>query len=296
MTKKMEPYSCWFFVNQNEKDRAFKAEENDAVDSFISFLSGKDYGEGIRVFRFDIYVEPEINFGHHRDSVYTKCAHLSAHIDYTVFINADSSYRHKLLLNGALVLCKYLSEKLPLPKDFDADGLLKDFKAYLEKNSLLLTDTEIQKIIIKPFYTTRFSFLIATTAEVNDKEIHYDLNHIQDYLNNKLSGKTFGKTVHRFDFGYQIYDSQGYMLPCPETANLKRYGLKYKNLLVIKHFDYRQLKDKTHFEQFQILKEKILEAINDTEKLNRKPKGFDRHNLLVTIEEILTDYQKKYCR
>ncbi len=85
------------------------------------------------------------------------------------------------------------------------------------------------------------------------------------------------------------------MLPWPETADLKRYGLNIKNLLVVKHFDYRQLKGKTFFEQFEILKEKILEAINDTEKLNRKPKGFDRHNFLVTIEEILTDYQKKYC-
>jgi hypothetical protein len=295
MTKKNEPYSCWFLINRNEKDRAFKVEETDAADSFINFLSDKDYGKGIRVFLFDMYVEPEKKFGRYGDTANKKHAHLSAHIEYTAFINADSSYRHKLLLNGALFLCKYLSEKLPLPKDFDANGLVKDFTAYLEKNSLLLADTEIQKMIIKPFDTTRFGFLVATTAEVNEKEIHYDLNHIQDYLNNKLSGKTFGKTVQRFDFGYQIYDSQGYMLPWPETADLKRYGLKFKNLFVVKHFDYRQLKDKTHFEQFEILKEKILEAINDTEKLNRKPKGFDRHNFLVTIEEILTDYQKKYC-
>ncbi len=137
MTKKNEPYSCWFLINRNEKDRAFKTEENDAADSFINFLSDKDYGKGIRVFLFYMYVEPEINFGRYWDTANKKHAHLSAHIDYIVFINADSSYRHKLLLNGALVLCKYLPEKLPLPKDFDANGLVKDFTAYL--GSLFLT-------------------------------------------------------------------------------------------------------------------------------------------------------------
>lgn len=295
MTKKKETYRCWFLINQNKQDRPFTTDEQIAADTFISFLSDKNYGQGIGLFRFDIYVEPTINFGHHRDSVYRGCAHLSAHIDYTTFINADSQYRHKLLLNGALTLCKYLSEKVVLPKDFDSNTLTKDFTSFLKENSLLLSDTDLQKSVIKLFETTKFNFVITTTAEVKDKDIHYDLMKIQDYLNNKLSGKTFGKSVRQFDFGYEIYDFQGYLKPWTQTADLKRYGTKYKNLLVVKQFDYRQLKDKTHFEQFEILKEKILEAINDTDKLNRKPKDFDKDSFLVTIKEMLIDYQKKYC-
>lgn len=295
MTKKKEPYRCWFLINQNKQDRLFTTEEQMAADAFVSFLSDKDYGCGIGLFRFDIYVESIINFGHHRDNIYTGCAHLTAHIDYTTFINGDSQYRHKLLLNGALTLCKFLSEKVVLPRDFDADRLTKDLTTYLNMKSLLLSDIDLHKNIIKPFETTNFNFVITTTAEVKDKDIHYDLIDIQDYLNNELSGKTFGKSVRQFDFGYEIYDSQGYMKPWEETADLKRYGTKYKNLLVVKQFDYRQLKGKTHSEQFEILKEKILEAISDTDKLKRRPKDFDKDSFLATINKSLTDYKKKYC-
>jgi hypothetical protein len=295
MTRKIEPYRCWFLINQHERDRPFTADEQQAADSFLAFLSDKDYGEKIRVFRFDIYVEPTVNLGHHSDDAYIGTAHLSAHIDYKTFIHADSLYRHKLLLNAALTLCRFLSSKVVLPKGFDAIGLTKDFTEFLKQHSLLLSDLESQKSIIKVFETTTFNFVITTTAEVKDKDIHYDLMKIQDYLNNNLSGMTFGKSVRQFDFGYEIHNSKGYMKPWTETAALRRYGTKYKNLLVVKQFDYQQLKDKSHFEQFEILKTQILEAINDTDKLTRKPKDFDKDSFLATMKAMLNDYQKQHC-
>lgn len=296
MTRKIETYRCWFLINQHKRDRPFTADEQTAANTFLSFLSDKDYGEKIRLFRFDIYVEQDVNLGRHIDNAYIGTAHLSAHIDYKTFIDADRLYRHKLLLNGALTLCKYLSAKVALPKGFDAISLTIDFTEYLKQNSLLLSDIDSQKSIIKVFETTTFNFVITTTAEVKDKDIYYDLMKIQDYLNNNLSGRTFGKSVRQFDFGYEIHDSQGYMRPWTQTAELRRYGTKYKNLLVVKQFDYRQLKDKTHFEQFEILKVQILEAINDTDKLTRKPKDFDKDSFLTTMTEMLTAYQEKYCR
>lgn len=114
MIRKKETYRCWFFINQNNQDGSFTTDEQTAADTFVSFLSAKDYGQGIGLFRFDIYIEPTINFGHHRDSVYTGCAHLSAHIDYTTFINADSQERQKLLLNGALRWLENDGHKIPL--------------------------------------------------------------------------------------------------------------------------------------------------------------------------------------
>lgn len=295
MTKKKETYRCWFLINQTKQDRPFTEDEKAAADTFVSFLADKEYGQGIGLFRFDIYVEPQINFGQHRDTIYTGCAHLTANIDYSTFLKADKTQRHKLLLNGALILCRYLSEKVPLPKDFDAKKLTVDYTNFLSKKSLLLNDRETSDLIIKVFDTTKFNFVITTTAEVKNKDIHYDLMKVQDYINNELSGKTFGASVKQFDFGYEIFDFQGYMKPWTQTADLKRYGTKYKNLLVVKQFDYQKLKDKTHYEQFEILKQNILEAINDTDKLTRKPKHFDKTGFFRTIEKILSDYQTKYC-
>jgi hypothetical protein len=295
MKKKKETYRCWFLINQNIKDRPFVAEQQVAADTFISFLADKEYGQGIELFRFDIYVEPKINFGHHKDSIFMGCAHLTANIDYTTFLEADDIKRHKLLLNSALTLCKYLSEKVILPKGFDAKRLTKDFTNFLNEKSLLLSKEETANLIIKVFDTTKFNFVISTTIEVKDEDIHFDLINVQNYINNELSGKTFGASVREFDFGYEIYDFEGYMKPRAETAELRRYGTKYKNLLVVKQFDYRNLKSKTHKAQFEILKRNILEGINDTDKLTRKPKYFDKVEFYKVIEKILNEYEKKYC-
>src|SRR5262245_20031438 len=101
MTKKKEIYHCWFFINPNKQDRPFTTDEQAAADTFVSFLANKDYGQRIGLFRFDIYVEPEINFGHHKDAIYTGCAHLTANINYSTFLKADNAERQKLLLNTA---------------------------------------------------------------------------------------------------------------------------------------------------------------------------------------------------
>lgn len=295
MTKKKETYRCWFLINQNKKDRQFLSEEQTASDTFISFLADKNYGQGIELFRFDIYVEPQINFGHHIDSIFMGCAHLTANIDYLTFIEADKIKRNKLLLNSALTLSKYLSQKVTLPKDFDAKKLTIDLEKFLNEKSLLLSEKETSDLIIKVFNTTKFNFVITTTVEVKDKDIHFDLMNLQNYINNELSGKTFGESVKEFNFGYEIYDFNGYMKPRKETAELRRYGTKYKKLLIVKQFDYQNLKDKTHNEQFEILKQNILEAINDTENLTRKPKYFDKTKFYTTIEKILNEYQNKYC-
>jgi hypothetical protein len=296
MRNSKEKYRCWFVINQHIQYRPFVPDQNAAVDTFVKFLADKDYGKSVRLFRFDIYVEPEVNFGHHRDAIYTGCAHLSCHLHYDKFVSADSTQRHKMLLNADLVLCKYLAEKIPLPKKYDASKLVQDYTQHLKDTSLLFTDLECSETIIKPFETTKFNFVVTTTAEVKEKDIHYDLMKIQDFLNTRLVGKTFGKSIRQFDFGYEIADFQGFLKPWAETANLRRYGTKYKNLLVVKQFDYRKLKGKTHFEQFVILKSKIIEAIDDVDKLNKKPKDFNKEAFRLTIDKLLAEYSEKYCR
>ena len=118
-----------------------------------------------------------------------------------------------------------------------------------------------------------FNFTITTTAEVKQNKIKYDLQDIEKFINKKLADENFGSPIDEFFLGYEIADPKGTMKHYKETANLRRYGRRY--LLVVKQFDYRELKEKNSIEQFTILKTKILEAISDIEKLNRKPKDFE---------------------
>ena len=291
---RFQKYNCWFLINQNIQKREFEALEQRAANTFLDFIVDKEYGNNIKLFRFDIYVEPIVNFGHQTDSVYTGCAHLSTHIDKHFFDTGDDDYKLKLLLNASLVLVNYLSQRVTFPKEFKADNLYVDYKKFLETKSLQLPQSEIDKAIIKPFNTTRFQFVITMTLEVKNKDIYYNLNDIEDFINNKLAGQTFGTSVRKFDFGYEIFDFKGDFAQFrKQTANLRRYGIKYKNLLVVKQFDYRQLIELDKKEQFDLLKAKILEAISDIDRLNKKPKDFDRQRFYETMENILIDYDKQ---
>jgi hypothetical protein len=275
--KQKEKYKCWFFVNQHIFEKKFETFEQSASKIFLDFIADKDYGKGIGLFWFDIYVEPTVNFGRHSDNVNTESARLSTHIDKQIFDNADDDLKVKLLLNAALLLTKYLAVRVPLPKGYNAEKLHNDFLNYLAKHSLLIQQIETDKTIIKYFETTRFHFLRTQSAEVDKAKIHFDLNDIQDFINNHIAGKTFGKSVTDFDFGFELYDYNGSLVAfLKETENYKRYDTKYKNYLVVKHFDYSQIKNLDEQQQYQLLKSKILEGINDYDDLKRKPKDFDK--------------------
>jgi hypothetical protein len=293
MTKN-EKYRCWFLINQHIEKRDFDSIEQKAVQAFLKFIEPNDYGNSIGLFRFDIYVESKINFGRHADKIYTGCAHLSTHVDKQYFENSDDDKKVKLLLNAAFVLLNYLAARVVLPKGFLADKLSVDFKQFLNDSQLLLPEHELKEVIVKPFDTTKFEFVITQTWEVKKDTIHYDLNDIQDFVNNHLSGQTFGQSVRKFDFGYEIFDFKGDFAQFrSQTAGLKRYGTKYKNVLVVKQFDYRIIKDMNEGQQLSLLKKEILEAIEDTNKLTRKPKDFDVRKFYNTIDTVLTKYTEK---
>jgi hypothetical protein len=238
-------------------------------------------------------VNEEINFGLHQDLVYNGCAHLTAHVDFEKFTNSDNDDRVKLLLNASFVLVDYLRNNVVIPKDSNINELFTDYDNYLKSENLKLSDKEMNETVVKVFDTTKFQFHITSTWEVKDSEIHYDLNDIEDFINNKLSGKTFGKSIKKFDLGYEIFDFNGDFKDFrKQTKDLKRYGTKHKNLLIVKQFDYANMKGLTENQQFEILEKAILEAIKDVDSLKRKPKDFNRDDFYKEMSKILDGYRK----
>lgn len=200
---------CWFLVNPNQKIKEFEILEKEASTIFLDFIQGKNYGKGIAGFWFEIYTEPVVNYGRQRDSILSGVAHLSSHIDKPIFDKASTKEKLKLILNASFILIKYLAEKVPLPKDFQANNLVRDYENYLSINSFLIPIQKLEKLIIKPFETTRFNFIRTTTIEVDTNKIHYDLNEIEDFINNNLAGKIFGTSINCIHFGYELFDFNG---------------------------------------------------------------------------------------
>ncbi len=203
MTTKSQTYRCWFLINQNIQQRDFESVEKAASSIFLDFIADKDFGKGLGLFRFDIYAENNINLGRQVDAIYTGCAHLSIHLDKSTFDKANESEKVKLILNCALVLTKYLATRMSLPKDIQAERIASDYEKYLLKEGLLIKEIEFEKLIIKPFDTTKFLFIVTTTIEVKDTDIHYDLNEIQDFINNTGTYENAPMLKHEH---YSIFD------------------------------------------------------------------------------------------
>jgi hypothetical protein len=123
MTTK-QTYNCWFLINQDQEKREFEALEKEASRIFTEFISDKDYGKGIGLFRFDIYVKPNINYDRQTDTIYNGCAHLTTHINKQSFDKSTQQEKIKLLLTASYIMTKYLAEKVPLPKGFNTTDLV----------------------------------------------------------------------------------------------------------------------------------------------------------------------------
>lgn len=294
MKTKPQIYTAHFIINRNQRVRKFEDIEGQAEQIFNEFLGNKKPGKKIKQLRFDIYVEPQVNYNFHQDAVYMNYARLSAHIDNTVFDNADNHEKVRLVLNCALILLRYLAQKVVLPADFDANNFVLEYQKYLFAKALLLDESQSQKAIIKFFDTTRFNFIITQTLEVKDGDIAYDLVDIENYINIKLAGQTFGDSIRSFKLGYEIFDFLGVFSEFRKaTANLRRYSPKYKYILVVKQFDHGPIKYMNKNKQYELLKGKILEAVSDVNGLKKRPKDFDIKKFYETIDSILLEYENK---
>lgn len=292
MKAKLKRQNCGLFINPNERNRAFMELEQRASKFFLDFISTKEYGQHIELFLFKVYVEETINFGRQRDFFEKDLIELSIHIDKESFENAKDEDKFLLLINAMLVLTRYLAQRDPLPKVFQAEQLLQDFQQHIIENSLLLSNSQIQKYFIKPFNSTRFNILITSTAEVKLETLRDDLNELQDFINNKLAGQSFGTSIREFDFGFEIADSTGRMQLSSITANLKLYDHKSQTLTSVKQFDYHVLYNLKSEEQFGLLKRELLDAISELDHMEEKPKGFDRLSFLSTIKSVLDEYEE----
>ncbi|MGB0918046.1 MAG: hypothetical protein ACPGU4_10675 [Flavobacteriales bacterium] len=296
MSKVQERYRCWLFINQNERIREFEAVELETSEVFLKFLEEIHIEKSVELFRFSIYVQPQVNFGLQSDSYAksTRTIQLSANIDYDSFKQADNVDKVKYVLNAVFTLLEYMALQMTLPNDFDANEVKERFRKFLSKRQFLLSDQKRKEIIIKPFESTRFNFVTTTTREVDEKNICYDLVHLENHINNGLAGQTFGTSIKEFDFGYEIFDFNGEFADfLKQNQGLKRYGHKYKKLLVVKQFDYSKLKELPAKKQFKFLTEEVLQAIADVDLMKRKPKDFDKAKFSDTISKILADYESK---
>jgi hypothetical protein len=134
--------------------------------------------------------------------------------------------------------------------------------------------TGIEVIHLK-FENKRPDYLYAHKPSLKDEKGRWriDLVKFDEFLSEALKDQSFGDSIDRFMFGFEMadFDSWGWS----NVATYVSYRPKDKTLLSVGKLDWLEVKDKSALEQLKLLQCTVIESINLAMQAKRKPKNFN---------------------
>ena len=270
---------------------------------YVDFLNTKDYGDNLMSTTFNFLIEKEIDFNKQDDYISTssylgipKTARLTLHINYDYFFKCNDYEKFRLTINGILYLLKHWNANLKVPKGNPLENIANELSELLIKENLILSDSEIPKAYIKVINPFRFSFMKHHFEDLNEKQILFNTNQIEKYLNNNLTNIDFGKSINKVYFSYDIFNfnsknAKDYI----DEEKKYQYG-REKDLCFMEQYDSQTFLNKTKYEQVVYLHQGLLKAILRIKEMKRKPKYFNVDKFYITIDKLMTDYEGTKCR
>ena len=146
------------------------------------------------------------------------------------------------------------------------------------KKLLLLMEIEIKSIITNEYLNGNFSAV--------------DLNDLEDYLNKQFGTKSYGESVVKYFFGFELYKFDGGFAQF-FNDEIESWKFKSKWLVVNVHFDWNVFIDLDQKETFEKIKSEFLKSVDRIENMKRKPKKFDNKLFRQDLEIVLESYQNK---
>lgn len=301
LTKKY--YSFFVSFNSFQKERAWENISDRAQSFYINFLNDHDYGDNLMSTTFNFLVEKEIDYDKQNDYISTssylgipKTARLTIHFDYEYFKNCDDTSKYILTLNGILFLLQHWQSNLKIPKGNPLTEIIKDFTDLLKAKNILLTNEIKSKAFNKLTNPFRFSFMRHHFQNIKEKEILFDTNQIEKFLNNQMRNSDFGKSINKVYFSFDIFDFDGNSATkYIDNERKYQYG-RDKDFSFMEQYDSKQFLNQTKYEQIIYLHHGLLNAILRIKEMKRKPKEFNIDKFYNEINKLLTDYEKHKCR
>ncbi|NDV93889.1 hypothetical protein D0T84_03015 [Dysgonomonas sp. 521] len=296
-------YSFFVHVWQRVKGKPL----GDKVQAYyVDFLNRHDYGDNLLPVTFNLFIEKDIDVDKQDDNVSVSSymgipptARLNVHIDYDYYANADETERYKAALNGLLYILRYWLKYLKQHKSTPLERIIEDYTDTLRADGLLLSEDVIKKIYIKIITPFRFHFMNYRCQGIREKQILFNTNHIEKFLNNNLYKIDFGKSVNTVYFSYDILDYARQDID-KYIDNEKKYQYgKSKDLSIMEQYDknlfYDEFFDISKCEQVAYLHKGMLEAIFRIKDMKRKPKDFDVDRFYAEIDRLMTEYEQEHC-
>ena len=139
--------------------------------------------------------------------------------------------------------------------------------------------------------TIRFKFIPLQSSEVGN--LFYDLETIEDFINEELKNYNFGNDVKEFQLSVHTYVFNGPFFEFFNSLKDKK-GFKKSNgiLFATKDLNYAELKEMDQEQQLEIIKGAILEGIEDVKKIGARIRNtdFEIDKLQQVVEDAITKY------
>ncbi|MDR1317121.1 MAG: hypothetical protein LBK13_09640 [Spirochaetales bacterium] len=288
-------YSFFIHFNPFLRSTAWDKTAERAQKYYTSFLNEDDYGDLISM-TFNFFIEEKADIDKQNDYVSVSTymgippgARLNVHIDYEYFINSPDEIKYKTAVNGILFLLNYWKDNYKIPKNNELEKLIINYQNRLQADNLF--DGNLKNTFIKINNPFRFNFMKHFFYGIKEKEILFDTNDIEKYLNNNLYKNNFGESINKLFFSYDIFDfeNQGHK---QYIDNEKKYSYgKNKDLCIMEQYNSRFFKDKTKYEQIKYLHTGMMEAIERIKDMKRKPKDFNVEGFYETLDKLMNGYE-----
>jgi hypothetical protein len=134
-----------------------------------------------------------------------------------------------------------------------------------------------------------FEIKITITNEFPDGNFKVDLMKLQDYLINCLKDKSYGESVVKFFWGFELFKFDGGFAQFFRN-DIESWKYSVKWLVVNSNFDWITFNELEEKKALVLLKYEFLNSIERIDRMKKKPKDFNYKNLQQDIDVFMTDY------
>jgi len=116
-----------------------------------------------------------------------------------------------------------------------------------------------------------------------------DINDLENYLRESFAEKSYGESVVKYFFGFELYKFNGGFAQFFNN-DIEKWLTKNKWFVTNAHFDWNHFITLNPEEILNLIKVEFVKSIGRIENMKRKPKHFDYKSFQKDFEEVMNDY------
>jgi len=130
------------------------------------------------------------------------------------------------------------------------------------------------------------------TVEFSHDNLKTDLNDLEKFISDRLSGKDYGTSVVKFFWGFELFKFDGGFAQFFRNE-IESWKHSVKWFVTNSNFDWNEVHKLSQLDMLELIKLEILKSVSRIDHMKRKPKDFDYKSLKEDLDVILSEYIDK---